>query len=60
MMATLPYGKAVDIWAAGFIMYELLTGIHPLYTKGEEKQSYREKLKNFKGFTYPPKIQISK
>ncbi|CAD8160219.1 unnamed protein product [Paramecium octaurelia] len=28
------YNKAVDIWAAGVIMYQLLVGEHPYYKKG--------------------------
>ena len=52
MMGSISYGKSVDIWANGFIMYEMITGKHPLYVKGEDKLSYKEKLKNFKGFTY--------
>jgi len=31
------YGKSVDVWAAGFIMYEMISGSHPLYLKGEDK-----------------------
>lgn len=40
------YGKPADIWACGFIMYELMSGAHPLYKKGEDKNSYKEKLLN--------------
>jgi serine/threonine protein kinase len=35
------YGKPVDIWAVGFIMYELIAGRHPLWEKGEDKAKYR-------------------
>jgi serine/threonine protein kinase len=37
MMGETAYGKAVDIWAAGFIMYEMISGEHPLYIRGEDK-----------------------
>jgi len=35
------YGKAVDIWAVGFIMYEMIAGYHPLWQKGEDKFQYK-------------------
>lgn len=31
------YGKAVDVWAVGFITYELIGGRHPLWMRGEDK-----------------------
>jgi len=31
------YGKPVDIWAVGFIMYELISGKHPLWGRKEDK-----------------------
>lgn len=46
------YGKAVDIWAIGFIMYELISGVHPLFKKGDDKLKYREKLLNSKSLQY--------
>lgn len=42
------YGKAVDIWAIGFIMYELISGVHPIFKKGDDKVKYREKLLKLK------------
>lgn len=46
------YGKPVDIWAVGFIMYELISGQHPLWTRKEDKQQYKEKLRNLKKFDF--------
>ncbi len=51
-MGETSYGKSVDLWAVGFIMYELISGMHPLYVRGEDKQSYKEKLKNFKTVSF--------
>jgi serine/threonine protein kinase len=42
------YGKPVDIWAVGFIMYELISGKHPLWSRKEDKLQYKEKLRNLK------------
>jgi serine/threonine protein kinase len=53
------YGKPVDIWAAGFIMYELISNIHPLWVKGEDKPTYKEKIKNLKSFDFT-KAKFSK
>ena len=46
------YSKSVDIWAVGFIMYELIALRHPLWTKYETKESYRETVLNFKKLRY--------
>jgi serine/threonine protein kinase len=40
MFGSSTYGKPVDIWATGLIMYELINGKHPLFVKGEDRQSY--------------------
>lgn len=37
--------QTADMWAFGFITYEVLTGKHPLWVKGDEKLEYKEKLK---------------
>lgn len=37
MISHCSYGKPVDIWAAGLIMYELISGIHPIWRKGEDR-----------------------
>ena len=41
------YGKPIDIWATGLIMYELISGYHPLWEKGETKEEYKEKTIQF-------------
>jgi serine/threonine protein kinase len=46
------YGKPVDIWAVGFIMYELIAGKHPLWKKGDDNITYKHRATNFKGLRY--------
>lgn len=41
--------KSIDIFASGLILYEMLTGEHPILKKGEDKQQYRRKIKDFRG-----------
>lgn len=50
------YGKPVDIWAVGFIMYELIAGKHPLWTKGDDNDVYRRKAQEFKCFKFGRKF----
>jgi serine/threonine protein kinase len=52
MFGETTYGKPVDIWAIGFMMYELISGIHPLWTRKEDKQQYKDKLRNLKKFDF--------
>lgn len=52
MLGDTSYGKPVDLWAVGFIMFELLSGKHPLWTRKEDKNQYREKLKNLQRLDY--------
>jgi len=40
-----PYGKAVDWWAFGTLMYEMLTGLPPFYSK-DVQQMYQKILQN--------------
>jgi len=41
------YGKPVDIWSCGLVMYILLSnGNHPLYVKQDTPDTFIEKLKN--------------
>jgi len=42
-----------DMWAAGIIMYELITGDHPYYKVGETRQQITDKLSVIKEFSYP-------
>ena len=46
------YGKSVDVWAVGFIMYEMLKGKHALWAKNETVESYKIKVMNFSGLRY--------
>ncbi|CDW80264.1 protein kinase domain containing protein [Stylonychia lemnae] len=34
------YGKRIDMWACGVIMYKVLTGEHPFYKNGDDEKSY--------------------
>lgn len=44
-------GKTSDIFTCGFIMFELLTGKHPVLTRGEDKLAYRKRMKDFQGIS---------
>jgi serine/threonine protein kinase len=33
-ISSLRYGKKIDIYAAGIVMYTMLVGYHPLYVNG--------------------------
>jgi calcium/calmodulin-dependent serine protein kinase len=41
------YGKGIDMWACGVIMYELLLNCHPFYKKGMGEEDIRQKLREF-------------
>jgi serine/threonine protein kinase len=38
------YGKRIDMWALGIIVYQMLTGKHPFYHKGDTEQSYIDRI----------------
>lgn len=42
-----------DMWAAGIIMYELITGVHPYYKVGMSREQMIETLNTIKTFKYP-------
>ncbi len=52
MFGEVSYGKAVDLWAVGFIMFELISGRHPVWAGKEDKQTYRDKIRNLKKLDY--------
>ena len=40
------YGKRVDMWACGIIMYIMLTGEHPFVRDGDNESSYTNRISN--------------
>lgn len=51
--------KSIDIFACGFILFEMLSGgKHPIMQKGEDKQQYRQKIKDFKGLKIDSSVEI--
>ena len=39
------YGKKIDIWSIGIIMYILLTGEHPFHKQGDTEETFLQKLR---------------
>jgi hypothetical protein len=51
--------KSIDMFSCGFILYEMLTkGKHPILKKGEDKQTYKQKIKEFKGLKIDDSVDI--
>jgi len=38
------YGKRVDMWAIGVIIYQMLTGKHPFFFSGDDEASYTHRI----------------
>ena len=38
------YGKRVDMWACGVIMFIMLTGSHPFFSPSDNESSYTSKI----------------
>ena len=47
------YAKKADIWAAGVILFEILTGYHPFWKPGDTKQDLETRISRFSGFKFP-------
>ena len=38
------YGKRVDMWAVGIILFQMLTGRHPFYQYGDTEETYIQRI----------------
>lgn len=38
------YGKRVDTWALGIIIFQMLIGKHPFYAKNDVEKTYIERI----------------
>lgn len=43
------YGEAVDIWALGCVLWQLLSGFHPFLADGDDEPAVAEKILGFSG-----------
>jgi serine/threonine protein kinase len=53
------YNESIDSWACGFILYILCSGgIHPIYQKEHDNDSYQECVKSVQGWEFPEKFPM--
>jgi serine/threonine protein kinase len=53
------YNESIDSWACGFILYILCSGgMHPVYLKEHDEDSYQECVKNVQGWEFPEKFPM--
>ena len=38
------YGKRVDMWALGIMVFQMLTGKHPFYVPGDTEETYIQRI----------------
>ena len=53
------YGKKVDIYSAGIILYQLIVGKHPFHKKGDSEKQYIDKLSRAGDLELPEDLEVS-
>ena len=48
------YGKKIDVWPIGIIMYILLAGEHPFYQLGDTEETFLERLRKPQKWNFDP------